>query len=178
MKPAAKRLCIAGLLAGFGLTAHAQMPPGGGPGPGPGTPGSPMMAHHHPYQMDQRRPDPARMKEFRAKRLAAFKERLKITSAQDAAWATWTAAMEPPTDLKRPDPADVVKMTAPERIDRMLALRTQRNAWQDKRAAATKTFYVSLSAEQQRIFDYESLRFMKRRGGHGGPQGAGPGGWR
>jgi hypothetical protein len=58
-------------------------------------------------------------------------------------------------------------LTTPERIDRMIAMRAQRNAEMDKRFEATKTFYATLTADQKKVFDAESLRFAKRHGKRG-----------
>ena len=38
----------------------------------------------------------ARMQEHRAKRLAALKDKLKITTAQEGAWSSFTASTQPP----------------------------------------------------------------------------------
>ena len=106
-----------------------------------------------------KRMDPAqrmeRMKEHRAKRLAALKEKLKLTSAQEGAWSTFTSATQPPAG-PRPH------------MDR---------AEFAKRAEATKTFYATLSPDQQKTFDAETAHFGGPRGhrGHdGGHRGAPP----
>jgi periplasmic protein CpxP/Spy len=103
-----------------------------------------------------------------AQRLAELKQKLAITPAQEGAWTAWTSAIKP-TPHQRPDRAEFVRMTTPERIDRMRAVRAQRNADMDKRMDATKTFYAGLSAEQKKVFDAEGLRFMRGgKRGHGG----------
>jgi periplasmic protein CpxP/Spy len=56
------------------------------------------------------------------------------------------------------------KLTTPERIDKMRAMRVQRDTEMDKRADATKAFYATLNAEQKKIFDAEAMN----RGGHHG----------
>ena len=71
-----------------------------------------------------------------------------------------------PTPHQRPERGEFAKLTTPERIDRMRALRAQRNAEMDKRMDATKGFYAVLTAEQKKTFDAESLRFLG--GGKGG----------
>ena len=162
-----RHLIAATLLAaaGFGAVAQAQpqTPPAGGPG-------------HH-MRGDHGRMDPARMEEFRAKRearraqrLAELKQKLQITGTQEAAWGTWTATLQP-QPRQRMDRAEFEKLTTPERIDRMRAIRAERNAEMDKRMDATKNFYAVLSAEQKKVFDAESMRFLRggKRGfgGHG-----------
>ena len=165
MKPHRRHLLAAGLAAaiGFGAAVQAQTPP-----PAP-----------------QGRPDAARMEQFRARmqermahRLGELKQKLAITPAQEGAWSTWTDSLKR-TPHQRPDRAEIARLTTPERIDRMRALRAQRNADMDRRMDATKTFYGQLSAEQKKTFDAESLKFLGgRRGGHhgghhghGGPRG-------
>lgn len=160
MKTLHRHLLTAGLLAGLGIAAVAQTqspPPTGGPGA--------------PRMMQGERPmmDPARMQQRReqrmARRLDELKRILQITPQQEAAWTTWTTALRP-AQFQRPDRAEFARMTTPERVDRMKALRAQRGAEIDKRLDATKTFYAGLNVEQKRLFDAEGMRFM--RGGKGG----------
>lgn len=116
-----------------------------------------------------------RMKEHRAKRLAALKEKLKLTSAQEGAWSTYTSATQPPAG-PRPhmDRAEFAKLTTPERLERMQARQAERSAMFAKRAEATKTFYAALTPEQQKTFDTETAHFGHRshRGHDGGNHGA------
>ena len=158
-------LLLAGVLATaltattFGALAQTPPPPAASQKAGPGAEGP----RHH---------GPARMQERAAKRLAGLKDKLKITSGQEAAWSTFTAALKPPAQRPaRPDRAEFKKLTTPERIDRMQALRNEGNARMDQRAAATKTFYAALTPDQKKVFDAESLRVFARhghRGHHGG----------
>jgi hypothetical protein len=81
----------------------------------------------------------------------------------------------------RPNPAtmeqrhrmheEFAHLSTPERLDRMRALRTQRNAEMDRRADATKAFYAQLTPPQQKAFDEVALKFMRGRHGHGGHHG-------
>jgi hypothetical protein len=154
-------MVVAGVLAVAGGAAFAQM-------------GEGMMGHEG---MQHR--DPAKMAQMHAKHLADLKAKLKITASQDAAWNAFTEAMKPPTDMmsKRPDRAEMDKLTTPERIDKMRAMHkeqmTAMEANMDKRAEATKTFYATLSAEQKKAFDAEHTKMGMRGEGqrrvHGGP---------
>lgn len=160
MKSAHKHLIAAALLATLGLAANAQTPapavPAAGAAPAAG------------YRMGHGDRDPAKMKEYMAKRQAELKAKLAVTPAQEGAWAAWTAAMQPPAGMKRPDRAEFEKLSTPERIDRMRALRAERNALMDKRADATKTFYAALTPEQKKVFDTQPMRHGGRHhGGHG-----------
>ncbi|HET6828851.1 MAG TPA: Spy/CpxP family protein refolding chaperone [Ramlibacter sp.] len=173
MKPRSKQLLASALLAGFGLAAIAQMPPSGPPGPGAG--GAPGQ-----HMQQGKRMDPAKFEEMRkrrteqmAKRMADLKQKLALAPAQEGAWTAWTTAMQPPAQPhQRPDRAEFEKLTTPERIDRMRARRAQHQSEMDKRMEATKTFYAALNADQKKVFDAESMRFM-RGGRHGGGHGGG-----
>ena len=161
-----KSLVLAGLLATLGASAMAQGAPAAPPA-GPAVAGKP--ADHHGDHMG--RHDPAKMQAMMAKHQAELKAKLKITPAQEGAWTSYTAAMQPPVHGARQTPeqrAEFDKLTAPERIDKMRAMRTQRmtdmSAAMDKRGDATKTFYAALTPEQKKVFDTEH----KKHGPHGG----------
>ena len=124
------------------------------------------MGHHRMGNTD-----PARMQAWVDKRNAELKAQLKLTAAQNGAWTTYTAAMKPPADLMAKRAAEHIeldKLSTPERIDKMKALRTQHmgdmNAAMDQRGEATKAFYATLTPEQQKVFDANTLR---RHGAHG-----------
>jgi hypothetical protein len=132
-----------------------------------------------------KRMDPAqrmeRMQEHRAKRLAALKEKLKLTSAQEGAWTSFTSATQPPAGARpqRMDRAEFAKLTTPERLERMQARQAERSARFAKRAEATKTFYATLTPEQQKTFDAETVHagmhgHRGHRGGHGPDHSAAP----
>jgi hypothetical protein len=109
------------------------------------------------------------MQEKIAKRLADFKTKLAITSAQESAWTTFAAAMQPPaTRPARPTREEMAAMTTPVRIDKMRTLRAQRQSMMDTRADAAKAFYGVLSADQKKTFDAAAMRMMGRHGGKGG----------
>ncbi|UUZ70195.1 Spy/CpxP family protein refolding chaperone [Polaromonas sp. P2-4] len=170
-------LILAGLLATAGVSAMAQ-PTASPAEPVAGSPAAGKPAGHHGDRMG--RHDPAKMQAWMAKRQAELKAILKITPAQEGAWTSYTAAMQPPAHGARPTPeqrAEFDKLTTPERIDKMRALRGQRmaemTAAMDKRGDATKTFYAALSPEQKKTFDAEHKGRMGR-GGHGHHGGPGP----
>lgn len=163
MKPVFKSLVIAGLLATAGFAAYSQSPGGKG-----------MMDCDGGGRMGQMNPE--RMEKMMAKRADDLKAKLKITPAQEGAWTAFTTTMKPSGGMmgKRPDMAEMAKLTTPERIDKMRALRTQRtaemNTAMDKREEATKTFYAALTTEQKKVFDAEHAR-MGEHGGRGNHHG-------
>jgi periplasmic protein CpxP/Spy len=165
MKNLHRHLLTATVLAGLGLGAIAQTQ----------TPASPpasaaRMTQGHPGH------DAARMERHQAERqqrmaqrLNVLKAQLKITPAQEGAWTTWTTAIQPGARPQRPDRAEFQRLTTPERIDRLRAMRAARNAEMDKRLDATKVFYASLGSEQKAVFDAVGMRFAGKGGmGRGG----------
>jgi hypothetical protein len=111
-----------------------------------------------------------------AERMEFFKFKLKVTPAQEGPWNAWTAAMKPPAaGPQRPDRAELERLSTPERLDRMRAVRTARQAEMDKRMDATKTFYTALDADQKKTFDAASLQMLRHRGGGRGGFGDGEG---
>ena len=150
----AHNLIAAVTLATLGLAASAQTAPPA-PAAAPATTATTAREGHGRF-------DPAKMQERIAKRMAALKQKLQLSSAQEGSWTAYVAAITP-TRMQRPDRAEFAKLSTPERIDRMKALRTARMAEMDKRGDATKTFYATLSAEQKKVFDAETAR----RGHHG-----------
>jgi periplasmic protein CpxP/Spy len=181
LKPLASlnSLLLAGLLATASFGAMAQ---GAATTPSaPAAMGAPGEMHPG-HMMGMGRHDPAKMQAMMAKHQTELKAKLKLTPAQEGAWTTFTAAMQPPAHMGRPTPeqrAEMDKLSTPERIDKMRALRTQRmadmSAAMDKRGEATKTFYAALSPEQQKTFDAEhkKMRNEMREGRGHGPRGAG-----
>ena len=153
-----KPLLIAAMLAGAGLATSAHA----------------MGGHHGGGQMGQhQRMDPARMQQMMAQRQADLKARLKITASQEAAWNAYVASMQPPAGMgQRMDPQarqkmheEMAALTTPQRIDRMNAMKAERDASMARRHEATKAFYAVLTPEQQSVFD--SSRMMGKRQGRG-----------
>ena len=171
MKLSSKHLLLTTLMATCGFAAFAQTAT-----PAPAGAQTQMQDKMH-------RGDHSSMRERMfgnhqervAKRQAELKAKLKITPAQESAWTTFTAAMQPPAGGMmgmRHDPkvkAEMEKLTTPERIDKMQAMRAERmktmGAEMEKRGAATKAFYAVLSTEQKAVFDAVSM--------HGGRHGMG-----
>ncbi len=68
--------------------------------------------------------------------------------------------MKPATPPAPPKREDLAKLSTPERLDQMRALRQQREAEFDKRDAATRAFYGTLNAEQKKTFDARTAHPM------------------
>lgn len=163
-------LLLSGLLAtlaGCGVAQSATSGAMGGHGSMQGHGDS--MRSHDPARMQER------MTQRMAERMTALKTKLNITPAQEAAWTTFTTAMQPTQGwdyaAMRASREELSKLPTPERLDRMRALHAQRMAEVNTRmtqyADATKAFYSVLSAEQKKTFDEEFTRATSgRRGMH------------
>lgn len=179
MKSVFKPLLLAGLLATAGFSVLAQAP---AMGEGAGMMGGASGMHDGMRHERMSNMDGSRMQAHMDKRHAALKAKLKLTPAQEGAWTTYTAAMKLPVDLMKQhhaDQAELAKLTTPERIDKMKAMRTEHmndmNAVMDKRGDATKAFYATLTPEQQKVFDANTMRPQHRGGRMGGQRdGKGP----
>jgi periplasmic protein CpxP/Spy len=174
-------LLLTGLLATLAGCGVAQSAPSG-------VMASPASMQGHGEGM--RGHDAARMQERMSQRMAermtALKTKLQIAPTQEAAWTTFTTAMQPMQSAAyagmRASHEALSKLPTPERLDRMRALHNQHMAEMStrmtQRADATKAFYNVLSPEQKKTFDDEFSRAM-----HGGPgmhmmsgaEGMGPG---
>jgi hypothetical protein len=101
------------------------------------------------------------------KHLNDLKSALQLDATQESAWNAFSTEMKAPLKRpSRPHPAEMEKMTTPERIDKMMAFKSERDAEMNKRMAATKTFYAALNPVQQKTFDAQTHKFMKK--GHMG----------
>lgn len=168
-------LVLAGIMAAASLAATAQTvaPAAPATASAPAQPG-PKAGHH-----GQHRHDPAKMQARIAKHQAELKAKLAITPAQEGAWSAYTTALQPQARhaAQRPDRAamraEFEKLTTPQRVDKMNALRTQRmteiNAAMTKRGDAIKSFYAALSADQQKVLDSQRMNRggMGHKGHHG-----------
>ena len=105
----------------------------------------------------------ADFKERMARRQAVLHDKLKLTGNQEAAWKTYIAAATPAPPPARPDRAQWEKMSAPERMEKMMSIMKEREGRMSNHLAAMKTFYATLSPLQQQIFNDNVGRGM---GGH------------
>ena len=76
----------------------------------------------------------------------------------------YLAAMQPPANHKRMSRDERKKMheemqamTTPQRLDRMAAMKAERDAQMQQRSQATRNFYDLLTAEQQKVFDANTM---------------------
>lgn len=151
---------LAAALGGASLSLWAQTsPPAAAPNP---------QAAAHPMHESMM----SRMKARHEQHLQELKTKLQLSAQQEPAWTAFASAMAMPAQRPvRPDWSEVASLNTPERIDRMKALRQQRqtemNAQMDRRGEASKAFYASLNSEQKKVFDDETRKHMAGRGEHG-----------
>ena len=146
-------LLTTGVAAGT-FAASAEQPGSGPMAAGP--------AHEH-------RHSPEQMRERMAKRQAALHDKLKLNANQETAWQTYIASIKPADRPARPDRSEMEKLSAPERMEKMLGMMKQREQRMTERLAATKEFYSVLSPGQQKIFNDE-FNMHRSSGRHGGPR--------
>jgi protein CpxP len=123
-------------------------------------------------QRDQKRAEHmARMQQKMAERQAALKTELKLTPEQEPSWNAFIARTQPQArPARQGSREDWSKLTTPQRLDKMQALKVERDAAMAKRVDAIKSFYASLNADQQKVFDSKHLSGFQRAGmrrGHG-----------
>jgi protein CpxP len=136
-------------VAAAGAQAQAQAPEG---------------RYGHAATAEQRQ---ARMADAFAKRQAKLHDALKLTSAQEPAWTTFVNAVKPAPLADRPDRAQWKTMSAPARVEKMIALSKEHTARMESHLAALNTFYAVLTPEQKKVFDDHTMQAMaEMHGGH------------
>lgn len=147
-----------GLGAGMGSAAFAA--PEGQVHASAAQDGPARMHKHHKH-------DSAKFRERMEKRQAELHAKLKLAPSQEAAWKTFTASMVPTEHGKRTDRAEMVKLSTPQRMEKMLERSRLRHDAMATRLQAVKTFYAQLTPEQQQVFD-DSFAKPHGFGGHHG----------
>ena len=112
----------------------------------------------------------AKRAEHRAARQAKLAEELKLTRAQQPVWQAFVASMTPQQGERaqqRLTKEQRTALTAPQRLERQIAMQKQRTARMEARLSALNSLYAALTPEQRKVFDEQK---MGRHGGrhHGG----------
>lgn len=95
-----------------------------------------------------------RMQERYQARHEQLHKELKLTEAQEPAWKAFSEKSGPrAAGWQGPDREAMSKLTAPERMEKMLEMSKQHQAFMSERLEALKAFYAVLTPEQQKIFD-------------------------
>jgi periplasmic protein CpxP/Spy len=117
----------------------------------------------------------ANRKHFIEERLAQLHKELKLTSAQEADWKTWSDKVNQVRAAKKealPDLETLRKLSAPDRLQKMIEFgKTRHAAAMEDILTATRTFYATLTPEQRKTFD-DLTPFGERalKWHHGGPR--------
>jgi protein CpxP len=148
-----KHVLIALVVAGFGSAAIAQ------------TTAAPEGRHGHAASQEQRM---AKWGEHFAKRQAKLHAALQLTAAQEPAWAAYQAAIKPAPMAARGDRAAWATLSAPARMEKMIAMAKQHTAAMESKLGALNTFYATLTPAQKKVFDENTRGGRGHRGGHHG----------
>jgi periplasmic protein CpxP/Spy len=146
-----------GGLGGMG-GMHGQAGAEGGPG---------QHGARHAQRMDN-------MQKQRTEHQAQLKAALQLSAAQEPAWNAFVAGTAHSPRAKPAAREDNAALTTPERLDKMLAQKAERDAQMAQHVEATKSFYATLTPEQKKVFDAQAHPGMQRasmKGGHGHGQG-------
>lgn len=111
----------------------------------------------------------AKWGEYFAKRQARLHDALKLSPAQEPAWAAYQAAIKPAAMGMgmHGERAAWAGMPAPARMEKMIALAKQHTAAMESQLAALNTFYAVLTPAQKKVFDENTLGGRgHHRGGH------------
>jgi Spy/CpxP family protein refolding chaperone len=108
-----------------------------------------------------------RMEKMHEQHLATVHDKLKLTVQQETAWKKF-AANKPMLDkTARPDPAEMQKLNAPQRLEKGIEHMKAMETKMAEHLAALKEFYAVLTPEQQKIFDEQTPPFGDRGGRRG-----------
>jgi hypothetical protein len=93
-----------------------------------------------------------RMEKMREEHLAKLHDKLKLGAQQETAWKKFTAST-PMGNMERPDPKEMAKLNAPQRMEKGLEQMRTMEKKMAEHLAVLKEFYAALTPEQQKTFD-------------------------
>ena len=111
--------------------------------------------------------DSAKMEKYHEEHLAKLHDKLKLTAQQEPAWKKFSANNPMADKSLRPDPAEMAKLNAPQRMEKGLEHMKTMEAKMTEHLAALKEFYAVLTPEQQKTFDEHTPGFGDRGGRRG-----------
>ena len=149
-----KQLLIALTVLGMGSAAFAVQ----------AQTAAPEGRHGHAANQQERM---AKFGEHFAKRQAKIHDALQLSAGQEAAWAAYQAAIKPAAmDMMQGDRAAWATLSAPARMEKMIAMAKQHTAKMESSLSALNTFYSVLTPAQKKAFDAATMH--GGRGHHGG----------
>lgn len=148
-----KRFLIGFTAIGFSTVGFAQTAPG------------PYDAPPGEHELD----NPEQFARRVERKQATLHDALKLSAEQEPAWAAFTQQTRPTAPIVVPNKGEMAKLSAPERMEHMLATMREGEQRLQVRLDATRTFYAVLTTAQRTTFDRQ---FSGRP--HHGPRGASP----
>jgi Spy/CpxP family protein refolding chaperone len=100
--------------------------------------------------------DPVKRAERIEQRQQKLHDALKLNASQETAWKTYIAAIKPQQPVGRADRTSFKELNAPQRAEKRLEFSKAHIAHQETRLAALKSFYATLTPEQQKVFDEQA----------------------
>ena len=108
-----------------------------------------------------------RMEKMHEKHLATLHDKLKLSAQQETAWKKFAASEPMRGNLNRPDPAEMEKLNAPQRLEKGIEHMRTMETKLTEHLKALKEFYAVLTPEQQKTFDDQMPNPGKRGQRHG-----------
>jgi periplasmic protein CpxP/Spy len=108
---------------------------------------------HDPQRHAQRM---ERMQQRIAEHQSRLKDSLQLRPEQETAWNDFLAKTKPaarPAGGERLSRADWAKLSTPQRLDRLDAMKAERDRQMSQRHDAIRQFYAQLTPPQQKAFD-------------------------
>ena len=149
---------ISGLVLSLTMSLASAQQPQSPPSP-PAPPASAMRANMHEHMQMRAQ----KMQERQMHMQARLKEALKLRPDQEAGWQEFSKAMQPQEKMQRPDRDAMALMSLPERMEKRLAMAEQHLALKKQHLQAFKTFYATLTPDQQRVMERAHERMQKMR---------------
>jgi protein CpxP len=107
----------------------------------------------------------AKMAQKRAEHQAKLQASLNLTAQQKPAWDAFVASRAPVKHGERAgrgDRAAWASLSAPQRMEKQIAMQKARTAHMESRLTALNSFYAVLTPEQRKTFDAQA---QQRKGG-------------
>jgi Spy/CpxP family protein refolding chaperone len=111
--------------------------------------------------------NPERMEKMHEQHLSRLHEKLKLTAQQETAWKKFAAHEPMRGKMDRPDPDEMAKLNAPQRLEKALEHMRTMEKNMTEHLTALKEFYAVLTPQQQKTFDEQMPGFGDRGQRHG-----------
>jgi hypothetical protein len=146
-------------ISGLALSLMMSLASAQQPTTPPAPPASAMRANMHEHMQMRAQ----KMQERHMHMQARLKEALKLRPDQEAGWQEFSKAMQPAGKMQRPDRDAMALMSLPERMEKRLAMAEQHLVLKKQHLQAFKTFYATLTPDQQRVMERAHERMQKMR---------------